>query len=218
MKKNGKSFSRVWALLLTLLLCVSLLPMGVLANEQPGSDKNDKNSSEQTSEQGKSSDASSEDDKKGEDESKSDESKPDESKSDESKSDDGQSGEKQETEPCPPHDFKVVEKAAATCQKDGVNKHRECNKCHALYAIDEDKAVTAEELKIPASPDYHEWVEKSRIEPDDKNATDGSITYQCKVCLQERTEVLPAHPYYETAKTITLDDGNKLQCRRDASR
>lgn len=103
------------------------------------------------------------------------------------------------------HVLEIVPAVEATCQHTGHKAYRQCSKCGAIFDEINNVEVEYQDLITPIAE--HKWEKTSEIPA--TSSKDGKITYTCSVCGTTYDEETHYKPTPATGKTFTLD-GNKL--------
>ncbi|MBE6042257.1 MAG: hypothetical protein E7220_07035, partial [Clostridiales bacterium] len=127
MDKKRTKMRRAGSLILTIWLCIALLPVGVYAQDLPAEEpQEDQEVVLDQSDIVESGDYYAEDSEEA----------------------------AMEGEACI-HEIQVVEEVPSTCQKAGVKKHSECTKCGALFDITTNEEISMQDLILPLAE--HTW-------------------------------------------------------------
>lgn len=111
------------------------------------------------------------------------------------------------------HEWMSIAEVAATCESSGHKAYRQCSKCQVIYDATADTEVDFQSLVIPALG--HKWQKTAEVAATVAKA--GKRTYTCSNCGGTREEVIPRKQAPSVAKAITLD-GNKLQFKTNVAR
>ncbi|MBQ3292087.1 MAG: C40 family peptidase [Mogibacterium sp.] len=109
-------------------------------------------------------------------------------------------------DPACEHELVTVDAVEATCEHTGHKAYRQCTKCGVIYDLIDNKEVDYQTLIIPVAA--HKWTKTAEV-PATPSAN-GKITYTCSVCGTSYDEETHYKAKPATAKAFTLD-GNKLQ-------